>query len=117
MKPGFKIHDTNHWEIPSSGEGAGFFEAPGGALGHWIRIENGKIGNYQCVSPTTWNASPRDESGVRGQLEEALVGAPVPDPEYPVNVLRVIRSFNPCMGCATHIIDAPANRGRPFQIR
>lgn len=108
-KPGFKIHDTEHWEPPAEGEGAGFFEAPRGALGHWIRIEDHKIANYQAVVPSTWMASPRDERGVRGQYEEALIGVPVPDPENPINIVRVIRSFNPCLACAVHIIDPKTN--------
>lgn len=115
-KPGFKIHDTEHWAPPESGMGAGFYEAPRGALGHWIKIKNKKIANYQAVVPSTWNASPRDEKGVRGQYEEALIGAPVPDPENPINVVRIIRSFDPCLACAVHIIDPKTNEIRKFLI-
>ena len=115
-KPGFKIHDTEHWDPPESGMGAGFYEAPRGALGHWIKIKNKKIANYQCVVPSTWNASPRCEKGVRGQYEEALIGAPVPDPENPINVVRIIRSFDPCLACAVHIIDPKTNEIRKFII-
>ncbi len=92
-KPGFKIHDTEHWNPPESGMGAGFHEAPRGALGHWIKIKNKKIANYQAVVPSTWNASPRCEKGVRGQYEESLIGAPVPDPENP----NQCRSNNPLL--------------------
>jgi len=115
-KPGFKIHDTEHWEPPSSGMGAGFSEPPRGALGHWIKVKDKKIANYQAVVPATWNASPRDEKGVRGQYEEALIGAPVPDPENPINVVRIIRSFDPCLACAVHIIDPNTNEIRKFLI-
>ncbi|MBU4426416.1 MAG: nickel-dependent hydrogenase large subunit [Proteobacteria bacterium] len=115
-KPGFKIHDTEHWEPPSSGMGAGFSEPPRGALGHWIKVKDKKIANYQAVVPATWNASPRDEKGVRGQYEEALIGAPVPDPENPINVVRIIRSFDPCLACAVHIIDPKTNEIRKFII-
>jgi hydrogenase large subunit len=115
-KPGFKIHDTEHWDIPDTSEGAGFFEAPRGALGHWIKIKDRKIANYQAVVPSTWNASPRDEKGVRGQYEESLVGTPVPDPENPINVVRVIRSYDPCLACAIHIIDPKTNQIRQFKI-
>jgi hydrogenase large subunit len=115
-KPGFKIHDTAHWDPPESGMGAGFHEAPRGALGHWIKIKNKKIENYQAVVPSTWNASPRDEKGIRGQYEESLIGAPVPDPENPINVGRVIRSFDPCLACAVHIIDPNTNEVRKFII-
>jgi len=115
-KPGFKIHDTAHWDPPESGMGAGFHEAPRGALGHWIKVKNKKIENYQAVVPSTWNASPRDEKGIRGQYEESLIGAPVPDPENPINVGRVIRSFDPCLACAIHIIDPQTNEIHKFLI-
>jgi hydrogenase large subunit len=115
-KPGFKIHDTDHWDPPETGMGAGFSEPPRGALGHWIKIKDKKIENYQAVVPSTWNASPRCENGIRGQYEEALIGAPVPDPKNPVNVVRIIRSFDPCLACAVHIIDPQTNEIRKFVI-
>jgi hydrogenase large subunit len=115
-KPGFKIHDTGHWEPPESGMGAGFYEAPRGALGHWIKIKNKKIENYQAVVPSTWNFSPRCEKGARGQCEEALIGAPVPDPENPINVVRIIRSFDPCLACAVHLIDSRTHEIRKFAL-
>jgi hydrogenase large subunit len=115
-KPGFKIHDTAHWDPPESGMGAGFHEAPRGALGHWIKVKNKKIENYQAVVPSTWNASPRCENKIRGQYEESLIGAPVPDPENPINVGRIIRSFDPCLACAIHIIDPQTNEIHKFLI-
>ena len=115
-KPNFKIHDTDHWEIPESGSGAGFYEPPRGALGHWINIKDKKIENYQAVVPSTWNASPRDEAGVRGQYEESLIGVPVPDPDNPINVVRVIRSFDPCLACAIHLIDPQTNEIKKFIV-
>jgi len=115
-KPGFKIHDTEHWNPPESGMGCGFHEAPRGALGHWIKVKNKKIENYQAVVPSTWNASPRDEKGVRGQYEQSLIGAPVPDLKNPINVVRVIRSFDPCLACAIHIIDPQTNEIQKFFI-
>jgi len=115
-KPGFKIHDTNHWEPPAKGMGAGFYEAPRGALGHWVRIKDQLIDNYQAVVPSTWNASPRDEKGVRGPYEEALIGVPVPDTDNPINVVRVIRSFDPCLACAIHLIDPKTNEIRKFIV-
>jgi len=84
-------------------------EAPRGALGHWIRIADGKIKNYQAVVPSTWNGSPRDAAGQPGAYEAALVGTPVADPEQPIEILRTIHSFDPCMACAVHVVDA---RGR-----
>lgn len=104
-KPNFKIHDTKKWDPPETAQGAGFYEPPRGALGHWINIKNKKIANYQCVVPSTWLASPRCEKKIRGQYEESLIGVPVPDAENPINVVRVIRSFDPCLACAIHLID------------
>ncbi|NOY59859.1 MAG: nickel-dependent hydrogenase large subunit [Calditrichaeota bacterium] len=115
-KPGFKIHDSKHWEIPENGEGAGFYEPPRGALGHWINIKNKKIKNYQAVVPSTWNASPRCNKGIRGQYEESLIGVPVPDPDNPINVVRVIRSYDPCLACAIHLIDPQTNEVKKFVI-
>lgn len=115
-KPGFKIHDTKHWDPPESGMGSGFHEAPRGALGHWVKIKNKKIENYQAVVPSTWNASPRCENGTRGQYEESLIGVPVPDPDNPINVVRVIRSFDPCLACAVHLIDPQTNEIKKFLI-
>ncbi len=115
-RPGFKIQDSDHWDPPDSGMGAGFSEPPRGALGHWIKVKDKKIENYQAIVPSTWNASPRDEKGVRGQYEESLIGTPVPDPKNPNNIVRVIRSFDPCLACAVHIIDPNTNEVRKFII-
>jgi hydrogenase large subunit len=103
-----RIHDNSKWQPsswPREAAGAGFHEAPRGALGHWVRIENGIIANYQCVVPSTWNAGPRDADGRRGPYESALVGTPVANPEQPVEILRTVHSFDPCMSCAAHVID------------
>jgi hydrogenase large subunit len=90
---------------PELAEGVGLSEAPRGALAHWIRIKDGKIDNYQLVVPSTWNASPRDAKGQRSAYEESLVGTPVADPEQPVEILRTIHSFDPCIACAVHLYD------------
>jgi Ni,Fe-hydrogenase I large subunit len=116
MGKGVRIHDTDHWAVPDTGEGAGFYDAPRGALGHWITIEGGKTKRYQAVVPSTWNASPRDEKGVRGQYEESLIGIPVPDVDNPLNVVRVIRSFDPCLACAIHMIDPRTNELKRFVV-
>jgi len=79
----------------TDGDGAGLWEAPRGALGHWVSIKGGNIANYQVVSPSTWDCSPRDAKGVRGPMEEALVGAPIADPEKPLEALRIVHSFDP----------------------
>lgn len=93
LKPGEPTCNTT--PVPKSGRGMGLVEAHRGALGHFIEVENGKIKNYQCVPATIWNASPRDDKEQRGPIEEALLGTPVPDPNNPINVVRVVRSFDP----------------------
>lgn len=80
-------------------------EAPRGALGHWIVIENSRIANYQAVVPSTWNAGPRDAKGQPGPYEAALVGTPLHDPKQPLEILRTIHSFDPCIACAVHVTD------------
>jgi hydrogenase large subunit len=112
----FKIHDTAHWEAPNSGEGVGLTEAPRGALGHWIKIKDQKTENYQMVVPSTWNFSPKDQDGIMGPCEKALIGVPVPDPENPINVVRVIRSYDPCLACAIHLIDPQTNEILKYHI-
>jgi hydrogenase large subunit len=88
--------------IPKSALSVGLTEAPRGALGHWLALADGVISNYQVITPTTWNASPRDNKGILGPLEEALLGTPVQDMSKPVEVMRVIHSFDPCLDCAVH---------------
>ncbi len=103
------IHDSKHWDPPAQGQGVALNEAPRGALGHWLKIDQHVISNYQMVVPTTWNISPRDEKNIPGPVEQALIGVPV-DPDNPVNVVRVIRSFDPCLACAVHLIDADGEK-------
>jgi len=91
-------------EVPKSGQGAGLVDAPRGSLGHWITIEDGKIRNYQAVVPTTWNGSPRDSQGVPGPIEQALENEKINDPENPYEIVRIIRSFDPCLACAVHVV-------------
>jgi ferredoxin hydrogenase large subunit/hydrogenase large subunit len=90
------------FSVPESGRGYGLTEAARGALGHWLEISQSKIRNYQCVVPTTWNCSPRDDRGVPGPIEHALAGLTVADPENPIEAARVVRSFDPCLACAVH---------------
>jgi Ni,Fe-hydrogenase I large subunit len=107
-----RIHDGTYWSPqtwPKSARGVGFHEAPRGALSHWVLIDNGKITRYQAVVPSTWNASPRDAAGRRGAYEAALIGTPVADPTKPLEILRTVHSFDPCMACAAHVIDADGN--------
>lgn len=90
--------------LPEEARGCGLWDASRGALGHWISIKDRKIERYQAVVPTTWNASPRDDQGRPGALEAALVGAPVADAENPFSVARIVRSFDPCIACAVHLM-------------
>ena len=90
------------FNIPKTGQGVGLTEAPRGALGHWISLKDGKIAHYQCVVPTTWNCSPRDDQGQPGAVEQALIGTPVLDEHHPLEAARVVRSFDPCIACAVH---------------
>jgi len=111
-KGDLRIFNPDRWEPsswPAEAKGYGLFEAPRGALGHWVRIKDGKIANYQCVVPSTWNASPRDAKGQRGPYEEALLNTPVADPQRPVEILRTVHSFDPCLACAIHMTDMQGN--------
>jgi [NiFe] hydrogenase large subunit len=102
--------------IPEKGQGMGLGEAPRGALGHWISIAGGVIDNYQMVVPSTWNFGPRCDPGKRGPVEESLIGTPVADPERPIEVLRVVHSFDPCIACAVHILDTDRDRTHVVRV-
>jgi hydrogenase large subunit len=93
----------DHPEV-EGGEGFGLIEAPRGSLGHWVKINEGKIEKYQIITPTAWNASPRDSNGIRGPWEEAIVGTEIKDLENPVELDHIIRSFDPCLVCTVHAI-------------
>ncbi|MBF0119826.1 MAG: nickel-dependent hydrogenase large subunit [Desulfobacterales bacterium] len=90
------------FNIPKQGVGVGLTEAMRGALGHWIEIDNYKIKNYQCIVPTTWNCSPKDDKGTAGPIEQALIGTLVADSKNPIEAVRIVRSFDPCIACAVH---------------
>lgn len=103
-----RTHNGEKWDPktwPENARGIGMTEAPRGALGHWIVINDKKIENYQLVVPSTWNASPRDGQGQRSAYEESLIGTPIADPEKPLEILRTIHSFDPCLACAVHLYD------------
>lgn len=102
-------------KVPNRAAGVGLTEAPRGALGHWIKIEAGRVAKYNAVVPTTWNGSPRDEQGQPGPIEQALIGTPVKDPNNPIELVRVVRSFDPCIACAVHII-TPDRKLRRFRV-
>lgn len=103
--------DPSTW--PASATGYGWHEAPRGALGHWVEISGRSIKNYQAVVPTTWNAGPRDPQGQRGPYEAALLNTPIADPARPLEILRTIHSFDPCIACAVHVLDA---KGRDYSL-
>ncbi|MBS1795564.1 MAG: nickel-dependent hydrogenase large subunit [Acidobacteria bacterium] len=119
-----KAGDTNtftrdKWEPtswPAECEGVGLTEAPRGALAHWIRIKDRKIDNYQLVVPSTWNASPRDPAGKRSAYEESLIGTPVAKEEEPLEIIRTIHSFDPCLACAVHLYDPDGNHIRRITV-
>ncbi len=102
----------NSYTIPDTGEGEGLIEAARGGLGHWIVVKNGKIENYQAVVPTTWFCSPKDDNGGRGPVEQALIGTPISDNNNPIEAARVVRSFDPCLACAIHVVEGDREIGK-----
>ncbi|MGD9505503.1 MAG: nickel-dependent hydrogenase large subunit [Syntrophobacteraceae bacterium] len=109
-----KIYQT--YEMPESGAGAGLNDVPRGALGHWIDIKDKKIANYQLVVPSTWNLGPRCGKDKLSPVEEALIGTPVADPKRPLEVLRTVHSFDPCIACGVHVIDPQTNEVYKFKV-
>lgn len=117
-----KYYDEETWSkyefenLPKKAQGRGIFEVPRGVLSHFIRIEDSKIANYQAVVPTTWNASPKDAKGQRGPYEESIIGITIKDTTKPLEVLRVVHSFDPCLACAVHVIDAKGKELSKYKI-
>jgi len=107
--------DPSTW--PKEAKGVGTTAAPRGALGHWIRIKDGKIENYQCVVPTTWNGSPRDPAGNIGAFEACLMGTPVERADEPVEILRNLHSFDPCLACSTHVMSEEGEELANVKVR
>jgi hydrogenase large subunit len=105
----------NNRAIPSSATGIGLTEAPRGALGHWLRIVNRRIDRYQIITPTGWNASPMDDLGQAGPIEQALAGTPVADRANPIELLRVVHSFDPCLACSVHLV-RPDGKRQPLLV-
>jgi hydrogenase large subunit len=114
LKPGEPVY--TEYTIPEEASGMGLVCGPRGALGHWIQIEDRKIANYQCVVPTTWNASPRDDHGQPGPIEQALIGTKIRDEENPFEIVRIVRSFDPCLACAVHVITPKGSELARFRI-
>lgn len=112
--------NVDKWEPeswPKEAKGYGFSEAPRGALGHWIKIKENRIDNYQCVVPTTWNGSPRDPKGNIGAFEASLMNTPMANPEQPLEILRTIHSFDPCLACSTHVMSPDGQDMATVKVR
>ena len=107
--------DPSTW--PKEAKGVGTVAAPRGMLGHWIKIKDGRIENYQCVVPTTWNGSPRDHKGQIGAFEASLLNTPMVNPEQPVEILRTLHSFDPCLACSTHVMSPDGQEMATVKVR
>jgi quinone-reactive Ni/Fe-hydrogenase large subunit len=118
-----KYYDTETWgrynfsELPEDSKGRTFIEVPRGVLSHFVNIKEQKISNYSVIAPTTWNATPKNYDGLRGAYEEALVGIKVEDTSKPLEVLKVLHSFDPCLACAVHIIDTKGKVLGKYKVR
>ena len=112
-----KTETAAEWKWPGETMGYGLIDVPRGALGHWIsQDKDNKIANYQLVVPSTWNLGPRDAKGQVGPVEEALIGTPVADPKAPLEIIRTVHSFDPCIACGVHVIDPETNEVRKFKV-
>ncbi|MFC2056301.1 nickel-dependent hydrogenase large subunit [Chloroflexota bacterium] len=114
IKPGEPVYID--YTIPEEAQGMGLIEAARGALGHWIEIKEGKIANYHVVTPTSWNASPKDDNNQPGPIEQALVGTKIKDEENPFELVRIVRSFDPCLACAIHLITPKGRSLGEFRV-
>jgi hydrogenase large subunit len=103
-------------EIPETADGAGLSEAPRGSVGHWISIKDKKIERYQVITPTAWNASPKDDKDQPGAIEQAIIGTKVRDKDNPFELVRIVRAFDPCLACSVHLLDAGANELGVFRV-
>lgn len=114
LKPDEPVYTD--YEIPDEGEGIGIIDATRGALLHCIKIKDKKIENYQCVVPSTWNLSPRDDKGQPGPVEQAIIGTKIKDEKNPFEIVRIIRSFDPCIACAVHLITPKGRKLGEFKV-
>jgi hydrogenase large subunit len=125
MMANLKAGDTatanmDNWEPdswPAEARGVGLVEAPRGALGHWVHVKDTRIENYQAVVPTTWNASPRDPKGNIGAYEAALLGTPMANADQPLEILRTLHSFDPCLACSTHVMSPDGEELAAIKVR
>jgi hydrogenase large subunit len=114
LKPGEPVYVD--YTIPEESTGMGLIDGARGALGHWIEIKEGKIANYQCVVPSTWNLCPRDNQGQPGPVEQALEGTKIKDESNPFEIVRIVRSFDPCLACAIHLITPKGKSLGKFRV-
>ena len=114
LKPGEPVYVP--YEIPDESKGMGLVDGARGALGHWIEIKNKRISRYQCVVPSTWNMSPQDDQGQPGPLEQALIGTRVRDEANPFELVRIVRSFDPCLACAIHVMTPKGRSLTRFRV-
>ena len=114
LKPGEPVIVDS--QIPETGEGAGLTEAPRGSVGHWISVKDKKIDRYQVITPTAWNASPKDDKGQPGAVEQAIIGTKVKDKENPFELVRIVRAFDPCLACSVHLLDAKGSKLGVFRV-
>jgi len=108
--------DFDFEEVSKDTKGVGLAEAPRGALGHWVVIKDGKVKNYQAVVPSTWNAGPRDKDGKLGAYEASLIGTKVANPEEPLEIIRTVHSFDPCIACAVHVVDTKGKELAVYKV-
>lgn len=114
LKPGEPAYVS--YELPKEAMGMGIVDGPRGALGHWIEIKEGKIANYQVITPSTWNISPRDDKDQPGPLEQALVGTKIKDEANPFEIVRIVRSFDPCLACSVHLVSPRGHDLAKFRV-
>jgi quinone-reactive Ni/Fe-hydrogenase large subunit len=118
-----KYYDTDTWskydfnELEKNTQGRAFLEVPRGVLSHFVKIKDAKIENFSVIAPTTWNATPKNFDGLRGAYEEALIGLKIQDTSKPLEVLRVLHSFDPCLACAVHIVDTKGKELSRYKIK
>ena len=114
LKPGEPTIVESH--IPDQAEGIGLTEAPRGALGHWMTIKDKKIDRYQVITPTAWNASPKDDNDQPGPIEQAIIGTKVKDTDNPFEIVRIVRAFDPCLACSVHLLNAKGSELGVFKV-
>ncbi len=114
LKPGEPTIVESH--IPDQAEGIGLTEAPRGALGHWMTIKDKKIDRYQVITPTAWNASPKDDNDQPGPIEQAIIGTKVKDTDNPFEIVRIVRAFDPCLACSVHLLNAKGSELGAFKV-